>query len=276
MIYSFLNSRFRLVSVALGLIIAFYGCKSQKDIAKSQERSLTDVLPTKELTDDEILVSQVHSLSPVFSTYSAKIDVEYDGMSYNGTLRMVKDSVIWISMGKFGFEGARVMLTKDSVFFLNKINREYFSGNYNFLYGILGLKVNYDIVQSLLLGKDFSDFDTAGFLIEPLSDVVKVTFNSRTNLKNPNDFAKLNQQLFYNRKLKQINRNYVEILNSKNKLDVYYSSYLPLGGYNFPKNINVIVFTGKTMRAIINYEKQRLNERLNFPFSIPKSYDSIK
>lgn len=268
-----------LVFVGFVVLLGFglSGCKSRKDITKAEDRVLTEVVPQKRvLTEEELLVSFVHGISPVFSSYGAKLDVEYGGMSYSGTLRLIRDSVIWISVGKFGFEGARLMLKRDNVLFLNKINREYFVGGYDFLYGLMGFRVNFDMVQALLLGEDFSDFDTTGFRIEPKGDVVNIIFNSRMNLKDSNRFAKLNQQLFFNKKLKWIERNYVEVVGSKNKLDVYYSSYLPLGGYNFPKNMNIVAFSGKTLKATIRFEKQKLNEKFDFPFSIPKGYDLIK
>ena len=68
-----------------------------------------------------------------FTTFSAKIDVDYqgtDGKKYNvnANLRMYKDSVIWISVtGLFGIEGLRAYITKDSVKILNKLDKIYTS-----------------------------------------------------------------------------------------------------------------------------------------------------
>ncbi|MEI9935017.1 MAG: DUF4292 domain-containing protein [Ferruginibacter sp.] len=66
-----------------------------------------------------------------FKTFDAKIKVEYEdskGKQPNITayVRIIKDSVIWVSMYAtvFNIEAFRILITKDSVFVLDKINKE--------------------------------------------------------------------------------------------------------------------------------------------------------
>ena len=85
---------------------------------------------------------------------------------------MKKDSIIWVSITKFGIEGARVKLTKDSVFFINKLYAEAFNGDYNFFSSLLGFKVDFGIIQSFILAKDFDNYDTKGYKIENNNDLL--------------------------------------------------------------------------------------------------------
>src|ERR1700756_309240 len=66
-----------------------------------------------------------------FTTFSAKIKVEYEdshGKQPNTTayVRIIKDSMIWVSLYAtvFNIEAFRILITKDSVFVLDKINKE--------------------------------------------------------------------------------------------------------------------------------------------------------
>jgi len=48
-------------------------------------------------------------------------------------IRMRKDSVIWMSVRKFGIEGARVMITTDSVYLINRLERQYLVRDFSFI-----------------------------------------------------------------------------------------------------------------------------------------------
>ncbi len=58
-----------------------------------------------------------------FSTLNLKkITINYEEgdkkHSFRGSLRILKDSIIWLSISKMGIEGMRVKLTPDSVAFI--------------------------------------------------------------------------------------------------------------------------------------------------------------
>ncbi len=264
------------LSLLLLMLLSFTSCKSAKEMVKAKDVLRTDVKIEAKPTAEELLVEEVHSLSPNFSYYSAKLDIEYGGMSYSGTLRIGKDSVIWASLGKFGIEAARLMLTKDSILFMNKLTHDYFVGDYNFIVKMLGFKLNYDIIQAILLGKDFSEYETNDFRVERNNDLVTINFLTRANSLQPNSFPKLKQALIYNSKTKRIEKNYFEIINSINKMDINYPSYITLNSISFPQQMNIIVTRGDKINITIKTEKHKVNTSLEFPFSIPKNYDLIK
>ena len=265
-----------LLSLLLLMLLSFTSCKSAKEMVKEKDVLRTDVKIEAKPTAEELLVEEVHSLSPNFSYYSSKLDIEYGGMSYSGTLRIGKDSVIWASLGKFGIEAARLMLTKDSILFMNKLTHDYFVGDYNFIVNMLGFKLNYDIIQAILLGEDFSEYETNDFRVERNNDLVTINFLTRANSLQPNSFPKLKQALIYNSKTKRIERNYFEIINSINKMDINYPSYITLNSISFPQQMNIIVTRGDKINITIKTEKHKVNTSLEFPFSIPKNYDLIK
>lgn len=266
------------LTILLLLVLVFSSCKSSEKLIGKEEKKpiLTEPKIEVKPNAEELLVKEVHSLSPKFSYYSAKIGIDYGSAGFSGNIRIAKDSIIWVSLGKFGIEAARIMITKDSILFINKLTREYFSGGYDFIVKMLGFKLNYDIIQAILLGEDFSDYGTKDFKITGVNDLVTINFQTRANILQPNLYPKLKQNLTYNNKSKKIERNYFEMVNSINKMDVNYPSYITLNNISLPKEMKVILTTSTKMILTIKTENHKVNQALEFPFSIPKSYDPIK
>ena len=89
-----------------------------------------------------------------FMTLRGKMKIDYsDGESSQGvsvSLRMEKDKAIWIS-APFGM--VKAYITPERVSFYNKLENEYFDGDFSYLSNILGTELNFEKVQNLLMGQ---------------------------------------------------------------------------------------------------------------------------
>ncbi|MCX6197639.1 MAG: DUF4292 domain-containing protein [Bacteroidetes bacterium] len=72
------------------------------------------------------------------------------------TIRIKKDSVIWLSLGLFGIEGARVVITPDSFFLINKLSNEYLARDFSYIENWLTFPVNFKMLQQILGGEKIS------------------------------------------------------------------------------------------------------------------------
>lgn len=83
-----------------------------------------------------------------------KINISYEQkdkkQEFRGSVRILKDSIIWLSISKMGIEGVRVKLTPDSVFFIDRLHREYMMTDYSYLNKRFNLELDYYLVQSIL------------------------------------------------------------------------------------------------------------------------------
>ncbi|MDR1846884.1 MAG: DUF4292 domain-containing protein [Bacteroidales bacterium] len=86
-----------------------------------------------------------------FQTYTANISGSYNSIPFRGTLRLQKDSVLWVSVTGFGFEVARLLMTQDSVFAVNKVEKEAVIGDYTAFERHFGMSLTFSIVQKVLL-----------------------------------------------------------------------------------------------------------------------------
>ncbi len=97
---------------------------------------------------------------------------------------MQKDSVIWLSFSPaLGLEVARLKITPDSIKFMNRLDRVYFEGDYQLLNNFLQTTIDFDILQSLLIGNDFTFYDNNSFRASIDALEYRLSTTSRTKLK---------------------------------------------------------------------------------------------
>ncbi|GJM33151.1 MAG: hypothetical protein DHS20C18_21520 [Saprospiraceae bacterium] len=73
-------------------------------------------------------------------------------ISLSSTIKMRKDSLIWMNAKKLGLEVARVMVTPDSVYVLNRLNREYSIKGLESLQKDFNLPGDFTTLQQVILG----------------------------------------------------------------------------------------------------------------------------
>lgn len=78
---------------------------------------------------------------------------EAEGISFNGQLRMAKDSVIWCNFSKI-IDLGRAMATRDSVWISIPLLGRNEAGNYGMVRRLTGVSVSYDELQGILLSDD--------------------------------------------------------------------------------------------------------------------------
>ena len=211
-----------------------------------------------------------------FKYLSSKSKIEYtDGLTNfnaNAIIRLKKDSLIWVSVSPaLGVEVLRCLITKDSVFVMNKIQKEYYLFSYNDLKAKLNYELNFDLIQAILLGNppyteieedsSYSWNDTSYTVIG----------QSRKNIRVEN-FVK-NSTL----KLEKIEINDVI---SNNSLDIIYENFTPLEGilFAFINKISLKYHNDKGFQNIyigIEHTKVEIKDKdLKFPFKIKSRYEN--
>lgn len=204
-----------------------------------------------------------------FETFSAKINTDYqggDGKKYDVNLfvRMKKDSLIWVSVnGALGIEGMRVLINRDSVFILNKLDKEYQVRSISYLQEVAALPLNLHTVQQLIIGNPvFLD-----------SNIISYSTNG-------SEVSLLNEGQWF-RHLISMNNNDHVVLHSKlddvNELRsracfLTYSDYETDKGVKFSKNRSISVTEKTRLDVKLNFKQYAFNELLSYPFSVPKNY----
>jgi hypothetical protein len=187
--------------------------------------------------------------------------------SANFALRIKRDSAIWLSGSLLGIEGVRALLTPDSVRVVNRLQKNYFAGDYAYLSQLLNVPVTYKQMQDILLG----DFQAAPKGAIP---VVK-TEGDNQNVTFPMS-PLIMEQLVSNTsgRLQQLK---VSESAAQRSLTVGYADFQKPTGADLllAFTTNVLGQQGGTesTSATLNYQKIEVGSgHLDFPFSIPKGY----
>ena len=91
-----------------------------------------------------------------------QMESEDSNLSGQGIIRIRRDSAIWVSLRKLGFEVGRALILKDSFFYLNRLNNVFEAHPISFIKEKYQLPGDFLHLQALLLGNapidDSSDF----------------------------------------------------------------------------------------------------------------------
>jgi len=262
-----------------GAVICFFcSCdpakKIQTAIPEKDTVAVAVVIPTGDPREDSVAFikenyKKVLNKHINFTTFSAKVDVDYqdaDGKEYNVTahLRMYKDSIIWFSVtGPLGIEGLRAYITADSLKYLDKQNKEYVARSLSYLQDVMALPLDLVSLQDLLLGNPV-------FL-----DSTIISYSQSANsitLQSKGEFFKNSFTIDETGKLVQSSKldDLDELQNRSSYLT--YAGYVNKAGVNFSTKRTINVSEKKKLDIKLDFRQYAFNEKLSFPFAVPKNY----
>lgn len=268
--------RFLFIVVIAALFIT--SCRSTRKIqtAIATKKDSTEIAkqPTSDPHLDSIkfikdTYNQLLANRIEFQTFSAKINTDYqgsDGKKYdvNVFVRMKKDSIIWVSVnGALGIEGMRLLINKDSVYILNKLDKEYQVRSIAYLQEVAALPLDLRTVQELIIGNpvfldtNIVSYATDGSTISLLSE--GQWFRHLISVNN-NDHVVLHSKL-----------DDVDILRNRTCF-LNYSDYETEKGVKFSTNRTISVTEKTKLDVKLNFKQYAFNETLSYPFSVPKNY----
>ncbi|WP_262420232.1 DUF4292 domain-containing protein [Flagellimonas meishanensis] len=234
-------------------------CKSTKSIAVGEA-------DTKMSTKS--IINRHYSNQPNFKTLRGRVKIDYsngkESQGVNVSLRMEKDKVIWMS-APLGVVKAHI--TPEKVSFYNKLQNEYFDGDFSYLSSLLGTELDFEKVQNMLLGnavfdlrkeKYTSDISQGNYQLKPKN--ADMLFKTLFQLE-PKSFKIAMQQISQPETYKELNAKY---------------TYQDIAGNILPEEIQILAAeNGNKTKIDLSFRNLELNKPLNFPYKIPDGYDKI-
>ncbi len=132
--------------------LLFSACKTSKKATSNKENTTNQ--GTKTPLDVFWTTFEKSKLNPAW--LSAKAEVNYSDrdqqIGVSAAIIMRKDSALLMAFRKFGFEAVRVLITKDSIFIINRLTSEYAKKPLSFIEQKFNLPANFEAVQNFVLG----------------------------------------------------------------------------------------------------------------------------
>ncbi len=266
-------------TVLIFLSLFVVNCRSTKNISK--------VITTKEVKDTAAVVvnkSEADSILMVrnaydkimkqhidFKTFSAKIKVDYEDSKgkkpdVNAYIKIYKDSLIWINIRSvfLDVEAFRILITPDSVFVVNKLEKEVQMRSMDYLQEITEIPFDFKTLQDLLVGNPvFLDSNIVSYRKTDDDHVLLATvgkyFKHLLTLT-PDNFVLLHSKL-----------DDVDLARNRTA-DITYDAFENKNGMNFSTYRQITVSENIRLDIRLNYKQYDFNKELSISFNIPKNY----
>jgi hypothetical protein len=209
-----------------------------------------------------------------FTYLTAKSKLSFKGKTQdvsnaNLNIRVRKDSLIWISISKIGFEAVRALITRDSVTIMDRQHGEYAVYDFPSLSKQFNFEMNYDLLQALIVGN----------LPLPKRPAQKI--------KNERDYLLLRQNAgqvlvenYIGEEDRKLKRLMVTEQPTKNALRLDYEDFQALNNFVFPySSLVTLDYTSQadgqfyqTLIRIKHSKVELVEKNPGFPFTIPAKY----
>ncbi|HEU0228315.1 MAG TPA: DUF4292 domain-containing protein [Arachidicoccus soli] len=264
------------------LVIFAVSCKTakkaqrvQKQIAKKDTAKIVLVTPNTQSIELDSLHDMLSELDKHqikgYSTFSAKVKVDYQGTNNNGqataNIRMREDSIIWISLtGPFGIEGYRVMIQPDSILLMDKLHHRVLHKSIDYLQKILEIPISFNDLQNIIIGNPI-------FIQGPISSYKHTPHRWYVSIegkifKNFITVVDNNRKLILKHSLLQDST-----IKQNRKCDITYSGYQLKDDKHFSETRKISISDKTNLEIKLQFKDYNFGLPLSFPFSIPKSYD---
>ena len=158
----------------LGLIAT--ACNTQK-VAKVENDKKTEVVSASAK-----IIQQTLAKKSTFKdlTIKAKVtaDLEEIAGDANATIAVKNGQKIWVNATKFGFTGARALITPNGFAAFEKLGGTYYEGDFTIANKLLKVDfIDYQKLQNLLLGKVFVDFNSTDYTATFINNEYTIVYN---------------------------------------------------------------------------------------------------
>jgi len=248
----------------LVLMLLLSSCKSKRNKVPTSQ----DPLPEKTTKFLQKALGK-NKVKAEWLSAKAKINYEDDFEKVKATayIRLRKDSVLWFNVKKAGVEAVRVQITPDSVYVINRLEKEYTIKGLDFFEKEFNLPADFDAIQTMVLGNVLYISN-----IKPDSEIDNDRYRmfvEKDNVRAEYWIDGLTYQL--------AEMTFTDIRNDR-KFNMTFGTYNPLEdqqNFSYFRNLNV---SGKDMNTPdldIKLSKVEIDQPKSIKFEIPKRYKRV-
>mgnify|MGYP000087701882 CR=1 FL=1 len=260
----------------LGII--FFGCKTEMMITETSD-NLSEALENPIAVQNKIVRNNISDTTVTLKNF--KINYSSNQVTHNlyGAAKLVQDSAILVSLrAPLGIEISRVLFKPQEVLVLDRKGNRYLVGDYSYLQDRFGLDLNFNLVNSLLLGNFPSDYQffqrrkpfiSGGSTTSPDSLYVGDFFHSvKKNYKFQlwvhSSLIRPERFLFYKK------RNF-------KAFSVQYFDYVKYSRFYLPDKLQINGGSeGEKYKIGIDYRKIELSSDKQINFNVPSKFKKIR
>ena len=239
-----------------------HSCKGSKTVADDSAMKKENL---------KAIINQFESARPQFNTMRGRIKAFFSTkdiqQNINISYRLKRKDTLWMTAKFAGvFEVAKVMMSPEHIQFYERIDNNYFSGDFKLVSDFLGMDLSYDEIENLLLAGNIKPIDITVTDYEILNDDLIITSNYENGINQIVRLDKNNMTIID------------QILNfNDQQLKIDYNSYQVIDNKYFPEQLSLYANKKEDkVNLILDYKSIKLDDKLRFPFKIPSNFTPIK
>jgi len=262
-------------------LLALFGCAAKKHIPKPPDSikvvhdstvAAVNEPPrsTRPLASplDRAAIQQ-HQVDFVTFSAKAKAKLNIDGTANDVTLniRVQKGQKIWVSVtALLGLEGARALITPDSIKIINRLDATYLKKPFSYLYQYAGSQVSYAALEAMVVGNVWPGLINESTITNMGTDDLTLSGNS----------GDLIYQLFFGAE-RRLNKTLISSrgIVARN-LQVNDNGAMTVADKIIPAQISISTSApNSTVNISLTYTKADFNTNPEFPFTVPARYSVV-
>ena len=243
------------IKVVFLLLIIISSCRTRKEASSEFNRYPKN---SKEL------IKKINTKNPEWLSLKIKAEVKKDSssISFTSFIRMKKDSAIWISLKDPVadlFEMYRVVLTEDSIYFMDRFKRRFFIKPISYVSRFTNVSISFDEIQRLITAnpkipnKRYRFKHEKEYSLTSKKELIKFTVDPL--------IFKINSGL---------------IRHKENSLKFLYNDFTEKQGYFFPKSLFLEIEAVDRIQLKIDFLTVNINKKKHISFVIPTKYEEIE
>ncbi|KAF0239019.1 MAG: hypothetical protein FD181_404 [Prolixibacteraceae bacterium] len=288
-------SSYSIWAIAFFLIaFGFSSCKAPREISKAN---------IKPLSTQKLLKNQEENSLAYESLSIGRINCQFTGnqskTSFRISLNTIRDEKILASITKLNIPVGRVLLTPDSVIYVNYIEKNYFVDDYSFLSNFLNIDLDFNTIQAIISNdafsyrndekdRDFKTFTTSvesGMYVlqsEKEKKVFRMEEKGRTGkierrLKRLDDNALILQKMYFNPTNFALTKLLIEDKTNRRKMEMNFDEFVKVLNKDYPGTINMSFVSGSDSVFLKVRMSGFSTEKIDSLYlKIPEKYQQIR
>ncbi len=198
---------------------------------------------------------------------SMEMENKSETYSFTFNIRMIKDSIIWMQLKKFGLEGARVLATRDSLFAVDRLHRTFMRKSWAAIQTQMNAPIDFDVLYEIIAGNPVY-FNNGIDSLRTTENMKYISSQNKDKRVEIGINAVLNEIITYDIKdLKKDNLVNIRMADYKLLYDKKKFSYL--------RDIEILSNNVKLLYVNLNFTEIIRNQSFKTPFEIPVGYKAM-
>jgi hypothetical protein len=273
-------------------VLVFSSCRTTRDLPMVEVRPVTTAR----------LLRNIEQNAFDYEYFTVRrINCQYSGndtkVNFRITLKAHKDKKILVSISKLNIAVGSVLLTPDSVKYVNYMERNFFLDDYSYLSKVLNVDLDFETIQSILSNnifsyrndpgnRDFRNFESA------IEEGQYVLFSEKEHkiermeeravkldrrIKKPDADAFILQKMFFEPLNFALTRLLIDDKTNSRKLELFFADFEKINDKNYPGSIDMF-FTSPQDQISLKLKMSGFSDEKidSFSLNIPEKYEQIR